>query len=107
MAADVEKGVDLSVAVADHDDRVFSHITGEEITRIGELAVVAQEPSAARDDRFEFLLVHVGVGKNTSIDQFFVDVYELFKIHPHARLLSRRVQCLGGVRGEITVELNT
>jgi hypothetical protein len=50
MAADVEKGVDLSLAVSHHQHGVFTHVGTEEVAGVGYLALMAQEQPAAGED---------------------------------------------------------
>jgi len=50
MPAHIEKGVHLPLAIAHHQDRVLAHRRAEEVPRLGDLALVAQEEPAAGED---------------------------------------------------------
>ena len=41
MPADIEKSAHAAVIVADHENRVFAHIGGQEIAGLRDLALVA------------------------------------------------------------------
>src|SRR5262249_12955689 len=88
MAADIQKCVYLSAAVAHHQNRVFTHIGGEEIARLRNLALVAQIEPAAREDPLQLLLVDPALDKDAATDQtlFSIDQSERVGCHrpfPH------------------------
>jgi hypothetical protein len=55
--------VDLPLLVADQDHRFAAHPRGEEVTRIGDLALMPDKQPGASEELFEFL------GKNPVIDE--------------------------------------
>ena len=83
MAADIQKGVDLAVAVAHHQHRVLAHIGRVEIAGLGDLALVAQEQPAAGEDLLLLLLVDLRLDKDAAADEPVVAVDQPFEIADH------------------------
>ena len=57
VAAGIEERPNLAVAAPAHQDRVFAHIGGHVVARLGDLGFVAEEQPAAREDALELSLV--------------------------------------------------
>jgi hypothetical protein len=53
MTAHLQEGVNPPSSVVHHQDRVFAHVGGEELTRVWDLALVAQK-QPAREDPLSF-----------------------------------------------------
>src|SRR5438093_1143863 len=69
MATDVEESVDLPAAVAHDQYRVFAHVGGEEIAGQRDLAVVAEEEPAAREDLLQLLFVDPRLDEDAPADE--------------------------------------
>ena len=69
MPADIEVAARLSFAVAPEDYGVFPHIGSDEVSRIRELALVAQEQPTPLEDLFHLLLEDVRVHVNLPADR--------------------------------------
>src|SRR5215813_4944774 len=76
MAAHVEKGVYLPLAVTHYEDRVFTHIGAEEVARLGYLTLVAQKQPATGEDLLQFLLVDLPLDEDAPADQSAVGIDE-------------------------------
>ena len=74
VAADVEESVDLALPVAGDEDGIFAHVGGEEIARVGDLGLVAEEEPATRKDLLQFLLVDGFLAEDAGADQSLVKV---------------------------------
>src|SRR5271156_1919752 len=72
VPADIEKRVDLAGTVAYHQNRVLAHIGREEIARLGDLALVAQEKPAAGKNPLLFLLVDLRLDKDAAAKEAVV-----------------------------------
>ncbi len=68
MAAQIQMSAQLAVQIAAQDDRLLAHVTGDEITGIGNLAFVAEVEPAARKQTLAFQLVDLSVGENAPVD---------------------------------------
>src|ERR1700722_6215382 len=86
MPADVEEGVDLTRGVAHHQNRVFAHIGGEEIAGQRDLALVAQEQPAARENPLQFLLVDLWLDENPAAEQTVLGIDQAALHHGVHRL---------------------
>ena len=60
MPADVQIGVHLPVPVADNQNRVLSHVGGEKVSRIGNLAFMAEEGADLGVDRVSYVKKRIG-----------------------------------------------
>ena len=69
MTTDVQERTHLPPAVAHDQDRVFAHVGGEEIAGLRDLAFVAQEEPAAREDLPELLLVDLLLDEDATTDE--------------------------------------
>src|SRR5262245_43399605 len=87
MAADVEKGMDLPSAVPHDQHGVFSHVGAEEIARVSNLALMAEEQPAAREDLLQLLLVDLLVDEDTPTNEALLDIHQLFDVGRHGALL--------------------
>ena len=74
MAADIEKGADLAGAVAHHQHWVLAHPGGEEITRTRDLAVMAQEEPAARENPRQLLVVNLRLDKDAAAEEAVLEI---------------------------------
>jgi len=83
MAADIEECANLTRRVAHDKDRVFAHVSGKKITRLRNLAVVAQEQPAARENLLELLLVDLLLDEDAATDQAVLGIDELEHIGRH------------------------
>src|SRR5438105_2605604 len=88
MAADVEEGVDLARAVAHHQHRVLTHIGRKEVTRLRDLALVAQKEPAARENPLLLLFVDLRLNKDAAADQTAIGIDQTTDIGSHVTLLS-------------------
>ena len=52
VPTDVQKSVDLAGTVAYDQDRICAHVGAQEVPRVGDLALVAQEKPAAGENFF-------------------------------------------------------
>ena len=59
MAADIEEGAHRPGAVAHHQNRVLAHRGGQEIARLGDLAVVTQKQPATGENPLQLRLVNL------------------------------------------------
>src|SRR5262249_7258675 len=84
VAADVEEGVDAALTVAYHQDRVLAHIRAEEVTRLGDLALMAQKQPAAGKDLRQLLLVDLWLDKDASTDQAALCIHQTPCVRNHA-----------------------
>src|SRR5439155_17432965 len=89
MTADIEEGADHSGGVADDQHRVFAHRGREEIAGLRDLAVMAQEQPAAREDALQFLAVDLRLDKDAAADQAALVIDETRDIARHTGLLNR------------------
>src|SRR6201988_2037628 len=87
MAADVEERPHLACCVAHHQNRVFAHVSGEEIARMGDLALMAQKEPAAGENPLQLLLVDLGLNKKAPPDQSAIGVDQMSNIYFHQPLL--------------------
>ncbi len=62
VGAAVEQHLHRAVAVARHDDRLAAEIRGDEVTRIGHLALVTDEQPGAAEDALHLQLEHIRIG---------------------------------------------
>jgi hypothetical protein len=69
VAADVEEGVHRPAAVAHHQHRVFAHRGGDEVARLRDLAFMAQEKPAARENPLQLLFVDLRLDKDAAADE--------------------------------------
>jgi len=83
MPADVEEGVDGALAVPHHQDRVFPHRGAEEVTRLGDLAFMAQKQPAAGEDPLQLLLVDLRLDEDTPADKAVLGIHYMFYVHRH------------------------
>jgi len=88
MAADIQKGVYLALAVAHHQDGVLAHIGGEEVARLWYLALVAQEQPAARENPLQLLLVDLRLDEDAAADQAILGIDQSVHVHCHRYLLN-------------------
>src|SRR4030095_6445163 len=84
MPADVEKGVDVALAVPHHQDGVLAHRRAEEVPRLGDLTLMAQKQPAAGKDLCQLLLVDRWLNKDTSTDQAALDIHQTPWVRHHA-----------------------
>src|SRR5271169_1241352 len=83
MAADVQEGAHLAAVVAYDQNRVFTHIGGEKVPRLRDLAFVAQEQPAAGENLLLLLFVDIGLDKDAAADEAVVAVHQLADIVCH------------------------
>jgi hypothetical protein len=74
----------LARAVAHHQHRVFAHIGGEEVARLGELALMAKKEPTAGEYSFQLLLVNLGLDKDPAADKSGSGIDQTSDIHPHS-----------------------
>src|SRR5262249_36560519 len=87
MAAHIEKGMDLSLAVSSHENRVFAHGGAEEVARLGDLALMAQKQPAAGEDLLQLLLVDPPLDEDAPADQAPVGIDQTADVRYHEALL--------------------
>ena len=85
MPADIEKGVHLAAGVAHDQHRVLAHVGGEEIAGPRDLAVVAQEQPAARENLPQLLLVNLRLDEDPPADQPAFGIDQLFNVRRDSR----------------------
>ena len=56
-----------AVAVPHHDDRLAAELGGDEIARIGHLAVMADEQPGTAEDALHLQFEHVGIGVDAPV----------------------------------------
>ncbi len=91
MTADVDERPHNSRGVAPHDERIFGDVGRAEITRLGNLALVAQIHPAAREHLAAFLLVDLRIDVNRATDESPIGVHQRIDVgvgehHSVARL---------------------
>jgi hypothetical protein len=69
VPAHVQESADFAVSTAAQQYRIFSHVRGEEIVRMRNLAVMAQVEPTARKDSLQLLLVDLLGGKDLTVEQ--------------------------------------
>jgi hypothetical protein len=77
VPADIEKGAHPAAGVADHQNRVLTHVSGQEIAGLRDLALVAQIEPAAREYPLQFLLINLRLDKDTAADEAVAVVDQL------------------------------
>src|SRR5215813_3678998 len=85
MAAHVEEGVNLAVRVAHDQDRVLPYVGREEVARLRDLALVAEEEPAASEDPLELLLVDLSLDEDATADQSVLGIDEIPDVPDHVR----------------------
>ena len=90
MAADIQKGVYLALAVAHHQDGVLAHIGGEEVARLWYLALVAQKQPATREDALQLLLVDLRLDEDAAANQPALGIDQTGDVYPHWTLPMQR-----------------
>src|SRR6516164_1195082 len=83
MPADIQKGVHLARRVAHDENRVFTHVSGEEIARPRDLALMAQKEPGAGEDPLQFLLIDLGLDEDAATDQALLGIYQPERIGFH------------------------
>src|SRR5499425_991708 len=83
MPADVEEGVDGALAVAYHQDRVFTHKRAEEVAGLGDLTLMAQKQPAAGEDLHQLLLVDLRLDEDAPADQPLRGVHQRLDVRCH------------------------
>src|SRR5258708_6719004 len=83
MAADIEEGADLAGGVSHHQHRVLAHIGRKEVTRLRNLALVAQKEPAARENPLLLLFVDLRLDEDATADEPFVGIYQPIYIPGH------------------------
>ena len=77
VPAEIEKGAHPAAGVADHQNRVLTHVSGQEIAGLRDLALVAQIEPAAREYPLQFLLINLRLDKDTAADEAVAVVDQL------------------------------
>src|SRR5262245_7003122 len=85
MPADVEEGMDGALAVAYHQDRVFTHKRAEEIAGLGDLTLMAEKQPAAGEDLHQLLRVDLRLDEDATADQTLLGVHQLLYVRCHGR----------------------
>ena len=80
MRTGVDEGLDRLVALAGDDDRVLTHVGGQEVSRSGQLALVRDEVPGPGEDPVKLLLVYPLVGEYVSVDPAVLEVDELAEV---------------------------
>jgi hypothetical protein len=95
MAAKVEKRPNNAFGVPPYDDRIFPDIRRAEITRPGNLALMAQIHPTASKEHPGFLFVDLRIDKDGSADEASVGVHETIDIYIHFRNPNPLAVCAG------------
>jgi hypothetical protein len=87
VEAGVEKCIDLARIVAGNQDRVFSHVGGEEVSLVLDLALVSQKEPISREDALHLHVIYVLVNEDAAIDPaaFILDQAFNLKLPNHER----------------------
>src|SRR5687768_5228337 len=80
VATDVQERMHAAVAVAHHQDGVFTHVRGEEVTRVRNLAFVAEKQPDAREDPLQLRLVDVRINEDAATDEAVVGINQLLEV---------------------------
>jgi hypothetical protein len=80
MAAHIEKGIYPPMAIPNHYYRILAHVGGEEVSRLGDLGLMAEKQPAASKNLLQFLLVDVVLDVDASADQTLVSIYQVLYI---------------------------
>src|SRR5215469_7811907 len=83
MAAHVEECAHLAARVAHHENRVLAHISRKEVAGLRDLALMAQEQPAARENSLELLLIDFRLDEDASADQAAVSINQLVQLRNH------------------------
>ena len=75
MAASVEQGMDLAVAVAGEDDGTQPETAGAEVVRLGDLGLVAQIDPGRAEDLAHLHLEDGGIGVETAMNSILLDEF--------------------------------
>ena len=76
VPARVEVGAQVAVLVQGDNDRVLTHVGGEEVAGLVELVHVGQEEPARGEDPAQLLLVELLVGEDRSVDEATLRVHQ-------------------------------
>jgi hypothetical protein len=72
VAAGIEEDLDAAVFVADDDDAVLADVVEEEVSRVGDLALVSHEEPGPGEDSLQFESVDRLIGENAARDRALV-----------------------------------
>ena len=87
MATGVDHRPNLAGGVAGNDDRLVAHAGGEEVTRPGNLALMAEHEPAPGEDPLKLEAVDLGVAEDPPAHQSTVQVDKLIDVDAHRRNL--------------------
>src|SRR4051794_28887150 len=69
MTAHIQEGAGLAAGVAHYEDRVLAHVGGKEIAWMRDLAVMAEEQPAARENAALLLLIDLRLDKDAVVEE--------------------------------------
>ena len=87
VAADIQESLQFSRAVTPDQDRGFAHIGGEEVTRTGDLAFMAQKQPTTSEDALELLRVDLRLDENVAADEVVFGINQTAGTWRHPTLL--------------------
>ena len=88
MTTHVQERAHLALGVAHHQDRVFPHVRTEEVARLWDLTLVAEEEPAAGKDPFQLLLVDLTLDEDPLADESAIGVDEMSELCRNQLLIS-------------------
>jgi hypothetical protein len=86
MRAPVDEDADRAVGVSGHDDGLTPHASREEVTRPGDLALVAEDEPRAPEDAIQLEIEQRGIGVDRAMDTVGLDQL-LDGLNPHGSVL--------------------
>src|SRR5713101_2284211 len=84
MAALIHEGRDRAVALSHDEDRILGHVGRKKVTRLRNLALVAEEEPRAGENSVEFELVDRGIDENRGRELAGLDVDQASHVEPIA-----------------------
>ena len=103
MAAHIEESANRTGRVAHDQYRVFAHVRREEIAGPRDLALMAQEDPAAREDAFELLLIDLRLDEDAAADMPGGEIDEPICIGLHGSLRIQRGRGMRNIAPASTV----
>jgi hypothetical protein len=83
MAANVQEGVHFARRVAHHQNRVFAHVSGEEIAGSRDLALMTQKEPAAGEYPLQLLLINIRLDEDAATDEAVLGIDQPERIGFH------------------------
>jgi hypothetical protein len=82
VATEIQKGAETPAQIPAQDDRLFSHIHGNEVAGMRHLAFVAEVEPTAGEEMLALQLVDLPVSKDTPVHQTAFRINKRLDFHP-------------------------